>query len=242
MRRLGYLVAIALLSFAATSHARRNVREDPFAYEEREEERQREKEEAAEDEESKQSFGSSGDFSISFERLVGYSRTTWVFRQPGDDEKGTVDHLDLFVNPVGRLVGFSAPRVAFDYFVARGVSLGGAFGFGQNSGDDETRLITLAPRFGYAAMFGEVVGIWPRLGPTYQLTFTDPENSWMLAATAELPLILVAGEQVAFQLGPRLDWGFLGERDPEKTDSSDGKKRKLTAMEFGFSAGVSVFF
>lgn len=242
MRRQGYFIAIALLSLAATSQARRNVREDPFAYEEREEERKREKEEADEEEGSKQSFGSSGDFAISFERLVGYSRTSWVFRQPGDDEKGTVDHVHLFVSPGGRLVGFSAPRIAFDYFVARGVSLGGAFGFGQTSGDDEVRLVTLAPRFGYAAMFGDVVGIWPRIGATYQLTFTDPENSWMLAAGAELPLLLVAGEHVAFQLGPRFDWGFAGQRDPEKSAQSDGKKRKLTALEFGFSAGVSVFF
>lgn len=243
MRKQGYLMALTLMSLATTVQAR-NVREDPFAYEEREEERRREKEEVTDEESSKQAFGSAGDFSISFERLVGYARTSWIFKRTGEDEKGTVDHVGGLISPGGGLVSFSAPRVAFDYFVSRGLSLGGSFGYGANSGDDaqKIRLITLAPRIGYALMFGDVVGIWPRLGPTYQLMLSEPENSWLLAGTAELPLVLVAGQHAAFQLGPRLDWAFLGERDPEKTAESDGKKNTLTAMEYGFSAGVSLFF
>lgn len=243
MRTHGYLIALNLISVATVAHAR-DVREDPFAYDEREDERRREKEEIVEAEGAKQSFGSAGDFSISFERLVGYARTSWVFKQPGPDAKGTVDHFGGLISPGGGLIGFSAPRVAFDYFVSRGVSLGGSFGYGANAGDDpqKMRLITIAPRFGYALMFGEVVGIWPRVGPTYQLVLSDPENSWLLAGGGELPLIFVAGEHAAFQLGPRLDWAFLGERDPEKTAESDVKKNKLRAMEYGFSVGVSVFF
>ena len=86
-------------------------------------------------------------------------------------------------------------------------------------------------------MFGEVVGIWPRLGATYQAEFTDAADSWLLAATFELPLVLVASSHAVFTLGPRIDWSFAG-----KITAPKGELNTLTAYEYGFSAGISLFF
>jgi hypothetical protein len=233
MRKRSLLFAASLLSVTSAGHAKKNIVEDPFAYEERE----REKEELAEQAAARQSFGNAGDFVISAERLFGYAHTTHVVKADGGNVKVNIDRLQGLLSPGGDPIGYSAPRLAFDVFAARGLSLGGAFGYGQNSGGNKQKLVVLSPRIGYAAMFGQVVGIWPRLGATYQAQFTSAADSWLLAATFDLPLVLVASDHAAFTLGPRIDWSFAG-----KTTAPKSELKKLSAYEYGFSAGVSLFF
>ncbi|HEY5955788.1 MAG TPA: hypothetical protein VIV60_04510 [Polyangiaceae bacterium] len=235
MRNRSLLFAVATISLAASAHAR-DVREDPFAYEEREAERQREREEQ-EAEAPKQSFGNSGDFALSVERLAGYAHTSSLIKVPGPDRKLNLDRIHVLANGSGSPFGFSTPKFAFDFFASRGFSLGAAVGYIKESGGPRFEVITLAPRIGYAIMFGSVVGIWPRLGGTYEIIYTPDAKAWLFAGTFDLPLMLVAGQHVAFNLGPRIDYAFLGEYFP-----TGAKKSKFTVAEYGFSAGVNLFF
>ncbi len=240
MRNQACLIA-SLLLVAGNANAKKDIREDPFAYEEREAERAREREEQ-EEARPKQSFGNPGEFVISAERLLGYAHTqrTVVIKDVPDD-KASYDQIHLLSNPGDFGTGFSAPRLAFDVFLTTGFSLGGAFGYAQNSDDGagmvKQSLITLSPRFGYAFMFGDVVGLWPRVGATYLLHYSDFADTWLMAATADLPVVLVAGGHAAFTLGPRMDYAFLG-----KTFPDGGGSHKVKALEFGVSAGISLFF
>ena len=67
--------------------------------------------------------------------------------------------------------------------------------------------------------------------------FGDAYNAWLFGGNFELPIILVAGGHAAFTLGPRADVSFTGQRSPD-----GGGVNKFSAMEFGFSAGMSLFF
>jgi hypothetical protein len=237
MKKQGYLIASALLSMAVNAQAKRDIREDPFAYEEREAERAREREEERESAPT-QSFGNSGEFALSAERLLGVAHTTGTIVRSGPDTKLNIDRINGFVSS-GGMIGYSVPRIAFDFFVTTPLSLGGSVGYGQNTGyaNERLRVIVLSPRIGYALMFGKVVGIWPRVGATYQLMYSKAADAWLVAGTGDLPLVLVAGDHAVFTLGPRLDWSFTGNYYPE-----GGGKLKLRAGEYGFSAGVSLFF
>src|SRR5512147_344015 len=83
MRIQSTLIAAAALSVGTPSLAK-DIKEDPFAYEEREAERERDKEEAAEEAAAKQSFGNPYDFVISAERLLGWAQSKQVWSQKGD--------------------------------------------------------------------------------------------------------------------------------------------------------------
>jgi hypothetical protein len=237
MKTAGFLLGSALLAISATGQAK-NVREDPFAYEEREAERSQKREEAEEEAATKQSFGSSGDFAISVERLVGFAHTSYKVKLDGPDDKVNINRIHGLMSPGGDPIGYSAPRIAFDIFVTRALSLGIAAGYGQNTGDSKVRVIAAAPRIGYALMFGDVVGIWPRLGATYESINATGADAWVLAGTFDLPLVLVAGGHAMLSLGPRVDWGFAGQIDRK----GDDKVHKLTSLEYGGSAGMTVFF
>jgi hypothetical protein len=239
MRKHAYVFASLVVLVAANANAKRNAREDPFAYEEREAERARDQEEQ-EEARPKQSFGNPWDFVVSAERLLGYAHTSRTIVLPGvPDDKANYDQIHLLSNPGDPGTNFSTPRLALDLFLTTGFSIGGAFGYAQDTdkATGKRRLVTLSPRFGYAVMFSEVVGIWPRVGATYQLHYSDAADTWLLAASADLPVVLNDGGHAAFMLGPRMDWAFLGKTFPEGGDSY-----KFKALEIGISAGISLFF
>lgn len=211
-------------------------REDPWAYDQAKSERRQQAEE--EERESERSFGSSGEFAISAERLVSFARTGRVIKQDGPDQKDTVTRLNLLLNENADVLGYSAPRLAFDVFVMDGLSIGGALGFSSVSGDLDQRQVTVAPRFGYALMFGEVVGIWPRVGVTYQDQKTAEAKVGILAGTVELPLVLVPAPQALITIGPSLDFTLVGKYNP----TGPVERTNYAQDELGFSAGLTLFF
>jgi hypothetical protein len=236
MRELAYLVALSLLPQAAIARDL-DIREDPFAYEDHQTERDGDQEEPSKDV-KKERFANSGDFVLSVERLVGYGRTAHAYKLNNHNNKIHTDHVQGLLSSGGDPIGYSAPRIAFDVFATKGLSLGGSVGYAQDtSSEGKLRLFSVSPRIGYALMFGKVAGIWPRLGATYELIYANAYNAWLLAGTFELPLVLVAGSHAAFTLGPRFDYSFTGQIAPE-----NGDVVKLSAQEIGFSAGVSLFF
>jgi len=164
------------------------------------------------------SFGRQGQFAISGERLLGL----FVHKVEADLQMtatggpgggtATVDTntetkaTEFVVLGNSDQVGpAGTPRIAFDFFVIDGLSLGGALLYenhsvendtggtatlgGQSQAIDrtqvevDTNVFGIAPRIGYAYMFTPNVGIWPRGGISYvtsnseeKETVTDPTD------------------------------------------------------------------
>ena len=59
----------------------------------------------------------------------------------------------------------------------------------------------------------------------------------MLAGTVEAELVMVPTANTVITLGPSYDFGLVGKINP-----SPGAKTDLAQDEFGFSAGLGVFF
>jgi hypothetical protein len=131
---------------------------------------------------------------IGAERLTGiYSEKSSVVYSGEDfDEEVETSSLQIAalgmgngLNDSGGLGSSTIPRLGFDVFVIRGLSLGGSVMYLRTTGSEVRTLIpdrtnlssdedlptrsTLlaAPRVGYALVFGKVVALWPRAGITY---------------------------------------------------------------------------
>src|SRR6185503_15220765 len=81
--------------------------------------------------------------------------------------------------PVGGVASgvYQAPRIGFDYFIINGLSLGGSFTIVSISTDAGSGTdILFAPRVGYAYMFSDMFGIWPRGGFSYWHQSVDPDG------------------------------------------------------------------
>lgn len=219
-------------------------REDPWAYDQA----KAEKRERAEQEErdSERSFGSAGEFALVAERLVGISKTGRRIKQTGTDPTESVTRVHLLLNQNGDVVGYSAPRVAFDLFVMDGLSLGGALGYSsdadeadpEDAGTGWHRQFLLSPRLGYAYMFSDLLGVWPRAGITYQDIRTGSAKVALLAASVDANLVLVPTANAVVTLGPTLDLGLIGKINPDGLP----KKTDIAVDEFGFSVGFGLFF
>ncbi|HET9934710.1 MAG TPA: hypothetical protein VFQ35_28590 [Polyangiaceae bacterium] len=213
----------------------RPQREDPWEYDDA---KKKAREQEEEDEASEDAFANAGQLVLSAERLVGVSRTAIETKVGGVKHKDSVNRANLLLNQDGNVYGYSHPRVAFDYFVIDGLSLGGAVGFSVNSGDAANRELILAPRVGYAYMFSDTVGVWPRLGGTYQYQKTPEGVTGLLAISFEANLVIVPTEHVAFTIAPTIDASLVGKFNPVGPE----KKSDYKQEEIGLQTGLSVFF
>jgi hypothetical protein len=156
-------------------------------------------------------FGQKGECAISGERLFGLVHSIRV----ENSSTKTLESLGLFTSPDTEVVAaYAAPRVAFDCFAATRFSLGIALGF-QAVGNADALLntVVLAPRVGYAAAFSQRVGIWPRVGVTYQSTsLGDGQGTHLFALTLEAPLVFTPVPHAALTIGPTLDLGLAGSK------------------------------
>jgi hypothetical protein len=164
-------------------------------------------------------FGDSGSWVISPERLFGF---TWRHQSSG--LKDTTS-FSLFAVPEGLgFAGYSWPRLALDYFVAQGISLGAAASFFRGSeGQASLTIFELAPRIGYSTRLGPWLYVWPRLGFTYFHATTQSFS----AVTVEAPLVFTPwSKPVALTVGPSLDFGVAG--------SLGSATRKITDVSLMF--------
>jgi hypothetical protein len=138
----------------------------------------------------------------------------------------------------------NVPRLAVDFFVAEGLSLGGSFSYvsdaltrertGRGGGTDVTiRSILFHPRLGYAAPIDETFSIWPRAGVTYvSVTIEDDDGdessirTW--AVTGELMFGISPMSHFAILVGPFVDYGFGGEVEQERTISGGAGAPSVT--------------
>jgi hypothetical protein len=153
--------------------------------------------------------------------------------------------------------GTNVPRLALDYFVIEGLSLGGSFVYIHRSTEIETdgdavdgpssSTVLLHPRVGYAYAFDETFSIWPRLGITWfqsSSESTDPISGDTstttlsgLDLTGEVMLGISPIENFAFLVGPYLDLGLSGTQEFEP---ASGPSSEADSTLTGFGLAVSV--
>jgi hypothetical protein len=190
-------------------------------------------------------LGDTGHFVLSAERLFGYAHsTTETTIVGGVQATQSTDTISLFTNPLSGLsTGYGWPRLAFDGFVARGFSIGGALGIVHVApdGEDSVTGFLVAPRVGYAAHLGNSrFWLWPRLGFTYAQLSTNPANGGgdltvkAYALTAEVPFAIAVAQRVVLHLGPTFDLGIGG-----STSAGAGSLDSST-NDFGIYAGLAI--
>jgi hypothetical protein len=193
---------------------------------------------------SAQVFGNKGDAAFGAERLMGV-HSDHVFEDPavpngpGRDYDVTTFGLGFFGHAAA--TPFDLPRIAFDYFIADHWSLGGSLAYQttnvtvnngrngpQDAGSADGTEFLLAPRVGYAHMFGRVAGIWPRAGLTYHsesLGNQQTINGFALGIEAQF--VFVPAQHFAILLGPSLDIDFTGNMKPDQGSEVDHGYRSI---------------
>ncbi|HET9932312.1 MAG TPA: hypothetical protein VFQ35_16525 [Polyangiaceae bacterium] len=208
-------------------------------------------------------FGAPKTFSVSAERLSGV-----VFASETHDTAGTtVTSKRTTISFMGSALAgavnvYSLPRIAFDVFPIKGLSLGGSLALinisanseteagGISSSTDGTNIFGLlfSPRVGYAVMFNPKVGIWPRGGFTYWWTKATPNDSsvdasqstsrW--AVTLEAPFVISPAPHAAIYVGPTLDLGVAGSNTSKQGSTETSVDYKGT--DIGLQAGLGLYF
>jgi hypothetical protein len=150
-------------------------------------------------------LGDGGQFVVSAERLFGYtySRRT---------NNANSNSFTLLAQPFGtNTYAYGAPRIGFDGFVTKSLSLGGSLSFFRtSSGNSSITGFEVAPRIGYGMMVGPWLGVWPRIGVTYVYSSTDGPSLKYLALTVEGLLAIVVSPHLVITFGPTLDLGLTG--------------------------------
>ncbi len=182
----------------------------------------------------------SGSVAISGERLLSISQTGRRIDQPKPEKDLTesVTRVHLLLGSDEDVRGFSAPRIAFDFFPTDGLSLGVALGYSSVGGDSHGLAFLGSPRVGYAFMFGKVVGVWPRVGGTYQFQKYSGGKAFVIAGSFELPVVFVTSEHSLLSLGPTVDATFFGKFNA----TGPAKNTKYNQDELGFAANLTLVF
>ncbi|MEP7050168.1 MAG: hypothetical protein ABJB12_07445 [Pseudomonadota bacterium] len=201
-----------------------------------------------------QTFGNKGQLAISAERLFGFYHDSATVSVNNTDTTIKSDSFSLLTSPIA-LQGagtwsYGSPRVAGDYFVIDHLSVGAALGyshisvsvpgFGGTTTTASGDSFLFAPRAGWAYMFSDIVGIWPRAGFTYRTLSAGDNSGHDFALTAEVPFIFTVIPHVGFWAGPTLDLGISGSQSTKTgplTQSVD-----FNATEIGLQTGMTVYF
>lgn len=208
--------------------------------------------------------GDKGQLAVGAERLMGFTHSRHSSENDAGKQTTTYNNLTLLANPMsGLLTTYSIPRIAFDYFPTDGLSLGGAISYTRvgidskfepaagntSEGGGTFSVFIVAPRIGYAHMFDDSIGIWPRAGITYVSTSTEDDDDdsgsegSVMALSVEAPLLFAPAENVAITLGPTIDYGLS--TSSESTDAEGNTTEDdddNPSHEFGIQAGIVVFF
>ena len=165
-------------------------------------------------------------------------------------------NISLFGSGGGQTTNI--PRLALDFFVTEGISIGGSLVYlhrsisqeldpdpGNASGDvGSGSLFAIHPRVGYAYPFDETFSIWPRLGITYfsyteEVIDVSETTTSGFDLTGEVMLGISPMSNFAILIGPYLDLGLSGTQ--ETTDlSPGGATTELDSTLTSFGLAVSI--
>jgi hypothetical protein len=154
-------------------------------------------------------WGDSGQMVASAENMFGFN-----YNHPG----GNNAHATTFALFSDGFAGagdntYQWPRLAFDAFVTKGISAGGAISYSRTTFSNANPPIRsgnafqIAPRIGYAQMVGPWLGVWPRAGVTYIYSASTQK---FLALTIDALAAVIVSPHLAVTFGPTLDLGLSG--------------------------------
>ncbi len=207
-------------------------------------------------------FASKGQMIIGAERLFGLYWTSRYWENEDSKAEATSSGLSFqLLWNANRRIDNQIPRLAFDYAVINNLTIGGSLGLAYSSGEtendpgndvDEPSLLhlLLAPRVGYAIMFNDSFGIWPRAGFSLMYWSEEQEanngndvktSEWTLGMTIEGMLVYSPATHFAFTFGPTIDLGITGNQEQ---DIQGGNDPEWTVRNHivGISAGLVGYF
>jgi hypothetical protein len=228
-----------------------------------------------------QNLGSPGQFALSAERMMGVSAETMKLEvsEYGYSSDVTLKQTHVAFLGIAPSAAFDeslppsfalSPRLGFDFFPTKGLSLGLAAGVGFASGEIEASYggysatedtpkvtsVAVNPRIGYAAAFNDIVAIWPRAGVTFMNSVTKSEDSYYpygtveykttvnaTAVTIEALLALSPVNHFAILIGPFADIGVAGKYKYEESGGgyTAESEADLTITSFGLTVGITGF-
>jgi len=215
-----------------------------------------------------QDFGKSGQFAVGAERLFGIVHTSHTSEVGDGEVNRSHTNVSLLLTPFHSTagtqfpIGYSFPRIGADYFVMDGLSVGGSIGVFTHSGSFENEVMGVTqdgdtgsmtgflfePRVGYAFMFSDMFGIWPRGGITfihfgYEAEDNDEISASAWAITLEAPLVINPVPHVVFGIGPTLDLGVTGSAETNPADPEDPTiETDFTMHDIGLQASLTAYF
>lgn len=175
-----------------------------------------------------QELGEQGTAVLAAERLFGINFQSSSVEDADEDR----DVSSVGFGWLRSEAAYHVPRAAFDYFVTDGLSIGGSVGFFVIGNDGDHTGFLIAPRVGYAFMFNDWAGFWPRGGLTYFNEEPGNTDYSQFALTLEGMFAFVPGEEWAILLGPTIDLGLAGEVGD----------RDFTQHAFGITTGLAGMF
>jgi hypothetical protein len=138
------------------------------------------------------------------ERLFGFN-----YASPSQGDGATMFSLLGASGIEAGAAPYSIPRLAFDFFLADGLSLGLGAGFALYSpaNADSINEIEVNPRIGYAIRASDIVHVWPRFGISYLHNSTG-DGAYLMALTIEALLVVTPVHHFGFTIGPNVDIGL----------------------------------
>ncbi|HEX5659736.1 MAG TPA: hypothetical protein VFX59_21225 [Polyangiales bacterium] len=103
---------------------------------------------------------------------------------------------------------------AFDYFVIKNLSVGGAVGLNYNKqGSQKGTKLTIGPRVGYNFELSRMLSVWPKLGFSFSHTNSDgaDDEANALALNLFAPVMLHPAPHFFVGFGPFLDADLSGD-------------------------------
>lgn len=231
-------------------------------------------------------FGKSGAIVVSGERLSGLyynqTKTEGDGFEDGDAVTIETDTSATTVSFLGRGLGAgpaSLPRVGFDYFFTQSMSLGLSLTYGSRSATDEINgttvmgmtvvpfaqeidttetLFVIAPRFGYAFAFSDLLGLWARGALTYTRFGVERQARTLAPGTGisedsettvsafglavDAQLVIAPIDHVAIGVGPLFEIAPIGDFDTNDTTDPASIDGEASILSLGIAAGLIVWF
>ena len=146
-------------------------------------------------------FGKQGSVSIAAERLFGVTHSS--------NSGSSITTVSLLgaSGIEAAAAPYSIPRIGFDYFAGRGLSLGLGAEFALISGGSDTTIVGLNPRLGYVVRVSDGFSLWPRAGVSY-VRLSNTQSAYLLAASLEVQAVVTPFQNFGFMVAPTVDVGL----------------------------------
>jgi hypothetical protein len=181
--------------------------------------------------------GQNGRFAFSVEHLFGFVHSETSQDNAGVKTSNFANGLNLLGTPIGGApISYSWPRLGFDLFLPRGLSLGTSISYFHGSGyssNGSANAFQIAPRVGEVPLMGPNVELWARLGFTYDYISLGSVTESVYALSADLTFAVVLAPRIALTISPIADVPLGGTQKDNANNTSIATKLSDVGIEFG---------